>query len=647
MVQMPNRYYDRTDESKNYKEHLFIAGAALQSAELNEIQKYANNRLKGIADVLFKDGDVVRDARIVVNSGTGAVTAESGAVYIRGDVQGVQAAQFDIPVIGTVAVGLYLVETVVTALEDPLLRDPATGTRNYQEPGAARLKVICSWGYNGDGSEGEFYPVYEVVDGVLRSKEPPPNIDAVTQSLARYDRDSAGGSYVVSGLNVQMIADSEDGHQIYSIGEGRARVDGYGVELPAAIRLAFEPEKDLRYIDTEPHVSTTAGSQVITLDRFPVQNITQVRITEEKTVTLTHGAYSGVMDPLPDTSVLSIIEVKQGATTYVNGTDYRLTAGKVDWSLTGAEPSTGSTYTVKYQHITTIEPTSVTTKTITVTGAVVNSLVLVSYNQILPRIDRLAMDVNGEVIWIKGVAADWQPQAPSVPTNLLGIASIYQTWDASRVVRNDGVRVVPMTELFVINSRIDYVLGLVAQQRLESDIHMREAGAKKGVFTDPFLDDSQRDQGIAQTAAIVNGELTLPVENVEVSYVSNDVTAPTSLTYTSVTALEQVLRTGSMNINPYMAFAIMPATVAIVPAVDRWTEIQTTWASPLTQRFVTGSGNVSSVSVDTGIKLLSSKTTNIEFLRQIDVSFSVKGFGPGENLASITFDGVPVTPVSA
>ena len=647
MATMPTQYYDRTDESKHYKEHLFIAGAGLQSAELNEIQKNASGKIKGIADAIFKDGDVVKDARIVVNAGTGATIAESGAVYIRGDVHHVESAQFNIPVIGTVAVGLYLTETVVTALEDPLLRDPATGTRNYQEPGAARLKVICTWGYSGDDGIGEFYPVYEVVDGVLRSKEPPPNIDAVTQSLARYDRDSSGGSYVVSGLNVQMIADSQDGHQIYSIGEGRARVDGYGVELQTAIRLAFEPAKDLRYIDTEPHVSTTAGSQVITLDRSPIQNITQVRITEEKTVTLTHGAYSGVNDPLPDTSVLSIIEAKQGATTYVNGTDYRLTAGKVDWSLTGAEPATGSSYTVKYQHITTIEPSATTTKSITITGAVVNSLVLVSYNQILPRIDRLAIDVEGGVVWIKGVAADWQPQAPNVPTNLLGIASIYQTWDANRTVRNDGVRVVPMTELYAINGRIDYVLGLVAQQRLESDIHMREAGAKKGIFTDPFLDDSQRDQGIAQTAAIVNGELTLPIENVVVSYVSADVTAPTSLTYTSVTALEQILRTGSMNINPYMAFAIMPASVAIVPAVDRWTDIQTTWASPLTQRFVNGSGNMSSVTVDTGIKLLSSKTTNIEFLRQIDVNFSVKGFGPGENLASVTFDGVPVTPVSA
>lgn len=642
MTTMPQGYFNRDDPSKNYDEHLFLAGAGLQSAELNEIQRSLARRTRSIGDALFADGDIIRDASCVVNATTGETKLSSGAVYLGGAIRGVPPAEFTIPVIGIVAIGIYVTERVITALEDPSLLDPAQGTRNYQEPGAARLRVDTEWGFSGDGKEGEFYPVYEVEDGILRSKEPPPNLDAFTQSLARYDRDSAGGIYIVSGLQVQMLPD-ESGRQVYSVKEGRARVNGFSVELSASRRLSFDPQQDLRYIDSEPHVSTTAGSQVIPIDRPPIANVTGVRITAEKTATITHGAYAGVSDPLPDPSVLSILEVKQGLVTYVQGTDFKLTAGKVDWSLSGAEPATGSTYTVKYHYVTQVTPAATTATTITVTGAVVNSLVLVSYNQMLPRIDRIALNQDGGLTWVKGVAADWNPLPPTVPKDMLGIATIYQTWGANRRVVNDGVRVVPMNDLAAINGRLDFVLGLVSQQRLESSINLREAGMKRGVFVDPFLDDSQRDQGLEQTAAVVDGELTLPID-ATVSFVDEDVEAPQTISFNNTVALQQLLRTGSMKINPYLSFAPVPAVAKLEPSVDRWTDVETTWSSPITRRFVTGSGDMSSESSSTSTEVLSTSTQNIETLRPIEVKFSLSGFDPNEPLVIVTFDGIPVVP---
>lgn len=500
----PDQYYNRYDGSQNYDSVMFRADRVLQSAELNEMQSMASSRLKGVADVLFKDGDVLRDAQVIVNAVSGLTRCESGAIYISGAVRGIAPATFTIPVSGLVAVGVYLREAVVTELEDPRLYNPAVGTRGEGEPGAARLKVEIFWGVDGDGQGGEFFPVYTIEDGCLRAKEAPPNLDAVSQALAKYDRDSAGGTYVVDGLTVQAAEDAADGKQVYTIAEGRARVNGYAVEMGTSRRLAYEPKPDLFLVDSEPHLSTTAGKQRIELDRSPLANIISVKVTKQKTVSLVHGSYSNAADDLPDSSVLAILKVEQNGTVFEdeqgNPSGYKLAAGKVDWSAPGPKPATGSTYSVTYQYWTSVTPTDVDAKGFSVEGAVQATQILITYNQYLPRIDRLCLSSEGELIWLRGVAASWNPRPPRVPGALLCLATVYQSWDKNRQIINDGVRMVPMWDIATLSERMDRAMALIAQQRLIADAQLREDGAKKSVFVDPFLDDDMRDQGIPQSA---------------------------------------------------------------------------------------------------------------------------------------------------
>ena len=649
MVKAIDNYWNRHDPAKSYVEILFRDGYGTQASEMNELQSIFTARVKAIADSLFKDGDILQDAQITVNAQSGALTAQSGLVYLSGAVWPVESASLVIPVQGTISVGIRLVATLVSELEDPALCNPALGSRGEGEPGAWRRRIVAVWGYDGDGKSGDFYPVHAVDDGVVRAKETPPNLDAFNQGIARYDRDSTGGgTYISNGLTVRAAEDSASGAQIYTVAEGRCRVCGYGVDLLTSRRLSYVAKPDIRFIDTEIVEADGSAKQRITVAHPPIKSIVSLRVTLQKTVSIVHGAYSGASDALPDVSIMSIVEVRQGDTIYETGTDYKRTGDKVDWSPGGAEPAPGSTYQVIYTYIDkTLTPEAVDFDGFSVGGAVAGTGIMVSYNQALPRIDRLCITSDGTFAWVQGVPAEYNPKAPSVPETSLAIASVSQTWrDASaRTVKNDGVRVVAFSEIEALAARVEYALQEVARQRLEADVFTRESGARVGLFVDPLLDDSMRDQGLTQSAAVVDGVLTLPL-SARVYALSADVAVPVARTSTPRVLMSQPYRTGTMKVNPYMAFDPLPAPVELLPAVDRWNEVQTAWTSAVTRAFnVTLDGYyhiARSQSTQTTTETLASSTKNIEHLRQIDVAFSVKGFGPGEILRSITFDGIAV-----
>lgn len=654
-----DNYFNRYDQSKGYEKHLVRAGYGVQSAEMNEIQEAQMVRLKGVADALFKDGDIVSDCQATVDPDTGATRMESGALYLQGAVRSVAAANFTIPVDSVVQIGIRLKSTVVTELDDPALRDPAPGTRNYGEPGAARLKVVAAWGWNGDGQDGDFYGVYTAINGVLISKEPPPQLDSVTNAIARYDRDSAGGNYIVSGFSASAVLDRVNAKFTALVGEGRARANGYAVEMTRSARLQFDSDPDLQAIISEPKTFTPdgTGKMRINVDATPLMSIQQVRITAQKLSTLTHGAFSGAKDPLPDTSVLSIVAVNQGGvwnagtntftggTTYTATTDYKLTSGQVDWSPTGAEPAPGSTYQVVYQYQTTQATISGQDDTgFTVAGAVTGTLVQYDYTFALQRIDALVLGSDGLISRIKGVASRYSPAVPVVPDTQLRIASLQHNWTTNPTIISDAVTVMPMQELQGLRGMIFDLYDLVAQEQLKTNIGLNNPTAKRGVFVDPFNNDDLRDSGVSQNCAIIDGVMMLPITE-DVHAVGSAITTAQLLPYTLETLIEQNFRTGSMLVNPYQAFDPLPADMALDPAVDFWTQIVETWGSDITRRFFSGVGNRSFTTTSTSIQLTITEAP-AEYLRPISVTFKLKGFGPGEILQALTFDGIPVTPLA-
>jgi len=331
---------------------LFRAGLGLQSPELNELQDINDTRLRRIADRFMSDGSIQSGGAVVINPDTGETTCAASEIYLRGRIRDVPEAKLNIPLTGVVEIGVWLTEAVVTELQDPTLRDPCEGTRNYDEPGAARLRISAVWGLSTDGGTGNFYRVYDVENGVLKIKSAPPDLSGFASALARYDRDNNGGHYVIHGLSLVWLS-HDDREETYSLLEGKAHVYGHEIELPTALRLRFPFDPDLQTILSEPHQFSGGGSgkMRVNVDRAPIHDIRKVDITKQATATVLHGSYAGVADALPDPAVIEIVEVKQGGTTYKKTQDYVFSGGMIDWSPAGAEPAPGSSYAETHKHI--------------------------------------------------------------------------------------------------------------------------------------------------------------------------------------------------------------------------------------------------------------------------------------------------------
>ncbi|APR99017.1 DUF4815 domain-containing protein [Wolbachia endosymbiont of Folsomia candida] len=647
-----NSYYNRFNPDKKYERSLFLAGRGLQSAELNELQDYALSKLKGIGDAIFRDGDIITGSDCIIDIETGKTTLEAGKIYLRGSVRGVEKAEFTIPTNTAVRIGVFYAESTITELEDSTLRDPAVGTRNYQEVGAARLKSTITWGYQSEGvtaidhqANGEFYPIYNVENSVLIQHSAPPQANLVTTALARYDRE-ANGSYVVEGLEVMFLhtEDEEEGgkgvkKQVFVVNEGKAHVDGYEIELPHSLRVYFDEDPDIKSVESEPHTFQPNSQKIMELkvNDFPIKEIKKVDITVQKTITITHGSYSGAVDPIPDSAVLEIIQIKQGNVIYENTTDYKLHAGTVDWSLPGKEPAPGSSYQITYRSRTRATPEDMSQQGCKVQGAVDGTLILVDYDWKMPRYDLITIDSKGTVRRIKGIARPWQPSMPKAPSGQLLLCYIYQTWKEGKVgkIINNAIHAVPMNDLEAMKKGINDLYALVATERLRNDANSRDPTAKKGVFVDPFFDDDMRDQGITQTAAIVNRELTLPIEAKVVDVDKSQ--KPQLLPYELEPVLEQLLQTTEMKINPYQAFDPIPAKVIINMNVDHSTEIKTNWSSPVTREFSTTMNSETT-------ELLSTTSKDAEFMREVTQNFEIEGFAVGEKLKELKFDGIVIQP---
>lgn len=635
--------WDRAPDNPSWARVVLREDRIAQAAEINELQTIGERRTRRIGNMTARDGDRIDGADIAVirdpqPATTGTIHLTAGLVYVRGDVRPVAARDITgVELAGDVIVGVRLVSAVITEDEDPSLLGLQPGTVGEGEPGAARVAETLEWGIQGDGGAGEFFGVYLVRDGDVIDQSPPPSLSGVNQAIAVYDRD-ANGSYIVSGCRVTALG-KEGGNQVFSIEEGVANIYGFKRTRYSATRFPVLEEWDTEEIAAEPHTFDDGGTGtvVITLNRGPINAINSIIVTKEVTETVVRGTPSDTSDPLSNSGVTEIISVVQGGTTYTEGDDYVLSGDRIDWSPAGIEPAGGSSYDVTYRFLDEVTPDAVGTTTVTVSGGVTGTTVLVGYTWKLPRIDLICLNEFGEPVYLKGISVRDRPVPPIAPITLLKLAEVTNNWVDKPDVLNNGVRAYPFTEIDRMYNRLFDALALISKERLKRDIDSREPVAKRGVFVDPFENDRYRDAGEPQDAAVFLGSCQLAIDP---TFVATNIAAPVTLDWTEEVIVRQELSTSCMKINPYQNFEPLPASLSLDPPVDFWTINTTQWTSPQTRVF--GQGNRSRTTVSN--ELVDQRQQQAEFLRQINVDFQIEGFGAGEILNSLTFDGIDVTP---
>lgn len=611
----------------------------LQAPELNELQTIARARHNRLGRLVANDGDRIERAEAVVDIDAKTVTLTAGRIYVTGDVFPVdEAVLTNVAMAGRVDIGVRLRKTFVTHEADPTLLGIVPGSEAEGEPGAAREIAAIAWAKANDGGAGDFYAVYTLQDGTIIDQRGPSLLEPAMQALAEYDR--AHGHYVVSGCRVTALG-ANAGAQAFSIEQGEANISGFKRVRNAALRLAEPQEWDEFAIPGETDTYPGGTSYTYEVDQFPIGAINSILLTKEKTVNVVRGAVANGQDALPDTSIIEIKSVVQNATTFAANT-YLRTGNTVDWAPAGSEPAVGSTYAVTYRYRASVQPTAYTDRTITVAGGAAGGDIITAYTAKMPRIDRIGLRMDGSPVYIKGISARSNPVPPIVPGDVLPLAKVANDWMSKPVVENDAVRSVPYSEIWRYFNRIVDHDRLIQLERLKSGIDSREPVAKKGVFVDPFTDDSYRDTGAPQTAAIGLGVFQLPITP---TFFYATLTAPVMLDYVEEVVSSQELKTACELINPYANFSPLPGSMKLTPAVDFWTVQQTQWLSAQTINLnmgVTFGGPLQTTSV--AEQLVDQRSEQAEFLRPIQVAFEIDGFGVGEILDVLTFDGINVKP---
>lgn len=583
---MVNNHYDLYDKSKRYTKVLAAPGRVLQSREFNEVQSTMKDHLGRVGNALLNDG-VIQGCAVIIHGNELRITP--GQIFLNGLVHDTSETILTISRVGTEILGVKLQESVITAEDDPTLKDPAQGYDNYQQDGADRLKEELIFTIN----DVEALAISVVVDGNLQTNESVVINDKFTETLARRTFDESG-NYKTEGLEIVPKGLGDATHVFMTLERGKAYIKGYEVVKNSSVTFQIPKSMDTKEVQSEPKKFKT-GVMRYSLNNPGVKSITKIVSEVEVTGSVTRGNVSGGIDFLSKKPVVSVVSVIQNGTTYVEGVDFNLLNDGIDWSPAGSEPELGSTYQVVWTYnkvldsqldygLVQINGNSYLQFVVSGDHPVPDSTFHVDYEFFLARKDLICLDYKGQIQIIPG-----QPdllRLVETPT-----ASNYDYLRLATVTMAPNSLDVKVIDVSVTNTSMEHLAKIIKRvEQLEYNdaitdldkeaIEGEGATQLKGVLTDSFIGFTKSDTGREDFTAAMDidkEELTLsaPHEFQEVVLGGLNTSARfnnlSTAKYKEVVGIEQPMATGVMKINPYLVFPQVPS-LKLSPEMDSWVE---------------------------------------------------------------------------
>lgn len=279
---------------------IFLTGRVFQAREANEIISILQEKIKGLGDSVFKNGDLVDGGQLSVGAATTdatgteliPVTITDGFFYLDGGVRFVPGATVYISGVGKERVGLRIIRSWITEDQDRSLLDISTGWDGSGLPGAYREHLEIQWRANDPAAT----VVYKFINGAPLDVPVTTEYSRINDVLARRTFIESG-NYKVYGFRSSFAPIKYDNTTANSTGtigvgeltddtalwltfdSGLALVQGYEIFKPQATKLRWQKAQGVKAsigagLIYKPSTATT--KEIYELDYKPVASIFNV-----------------------------------------------------------------------------------------------------------------------------------------------------------------------------------------------------------------------------------------------------------------------------------------------------------------------------------------------------------------------------------